>query len=50
MKEFDALRPNAYSYLIDDGNKKTTTKGTETCVIKRKIKFEDHKHCYLEAT
>ena len=54
MKEFAALRPKTYAYLIDgyddDGydknkiiNKKA--KGTKTCVIKRELMFGNYKDC-----
>ena len=32
MKEFYALRPKAYAYLIDDGTEKKKAKGTKKCV------------------
>ena len=38
-----------YSYLIDDGSEDKKAKGTKKCVIKRKVKFENYKHC-LQAT
>ena len=39
------LRAKAYSYLKsnDDENKKV--KDTKSCVIERKLKFEDYKNC-----
>ena len=56
MKEFYALRPKTYAYLIDayDNddddyvknkiiNKKA--KGTKKCVIKRKVLFENYTDC-----
>ena len=54
MEEFCALRAKAYAYLIngyndddyDKGkilNKKPT--GTKTCVIKRRLMFENYKGC-----
>ena len=49
MKEFVGLRAKAYSYLIDDGGEDKKAKGTKKCVIKRKVKFENYKHC-LQAT
>ena len=33
MKEFYALRPKAYAYLIDDGTEKKKAKRTKKCVI-----------------
>ena len=46
--KFAGLRAKTYSYLIDDGSEDKKTKRTKTCVIKRKLKFENHKSC-LEA-
>ena len=37
------------SYLLDDRDETRKSKGTIKCVIKRKLKFEDFKHC-SEAT
>ena len=34
---------------MDDGSEDKKTKGTKKCVIKRKLKYENHKNC-LEAT
>ena len=50
MTEFAALRPKAYSYLMEDGKNHThitkeKAKGTKTCVIKRVLKFNDYKDC-----
>ena len=42
MKEFTALRAKTYSYLTDNNKEDEKGKGTKTCVIKRKIKFEDY--------
>ena len=42
MKQFVALRANIYSYLIIDGSEeKKKEKGTQKCVIKSKLKFEN---------
>ena len=41
MKEFDGLRAETCSYLVDDGSKNKKAKGTKKCVIKRKLKFEN---------
>ena len=46
MKEFVK---RTYSYLIDDGREDEKAKGTNKNVIKRKLRFENHKNC-LEAT
>ena len=48
MEEFVGLRAKTYSYLKDNNDEDKKVKGTKTCVIKRKIKFEDYKNC-LEA-
>ena len=47
MKEFVALKAKTYAYLTadDDANKKA--KGTNKCVIKHKILFENYKYCLL---
>ena len=47
MAEFVALRPKAYSYLMDDGESDKKAKGTKKCVIKRRLKFHDYKDCLL---
>ena len=47
MTKFVALRPKTYSYLIDDGESDKKAKGTEKCVIKRVLKFNDYKDCLL---
>ena len=39
------LKAKTYRYLIDDGSEDTEAKGTEKCVIKRKLKFENYKNC-----
>ena len=49
MKEFAALRAKSYSYLTDNNNEDKNPKGTKTCVVKIKLKFEDYRH-FLEAT
>ena len=48
MKEFVGLRAKKYSYLKDNDDEDKKAKGTEKCVIKRKLKFEDYENC-LEA-
>ena len=48
MTKFVGLRAKTYSYLIDDGSEDKKAKSTKTCVIKRKVKFQDYKNC-LEA-
>ena len=46
--EFVTLRPETYSYSTDDGKEDKKTKGTKKCVIKRVIKFNDYKNCFLK--
>ena len=48
MAKFIGLRAKNYSYLIDDVSEVKKAKGAQKCVIKRKLKFENHKNC-LEA-
>ena len=47
MREFVALRPKTYSYLMDDGKNDKKSKGTKKCVIKEILKFNDYKDCLL---
>ena len=47
IKEFVALRAEAYSYLYDDGKEYTKSKGTKRCVIKQKFMFLNFKDCFL---
>ena len=49
IKELVGLRAKTYSYLKDNNKKDKKTKGTEKCLIKTKLKFENYKNC-LEAT
>ena len=49
MTKFVGLRAKTYSDLINDGSQDKKAKGTKTCVIKRKLKFENYKNC-SEAT
>ena len=49
MAKSVGLRAKTYSYLKDDSTEDKNIKGTKTCVIKRKLKFENYKSC-LEAT
>ena len=44
-KEFVALRPKTYAYLMDDDSEMKIAKGTKKCVIKRILKFNDDKNC-----
>ena len=45
VNEFVALRPKAYSYRTDDLVELKKAKGTEKCVIKNMLKFDDYKNC-----
>ena len=47
ITEFVTLRPKTYSFLTDDGKEDKKAKGTKKCVIKKMIKFNDHKKCLL---
>ena len=49
MTKFFGLRAKTYNYLIDDVSKDKKAKSLKTCVIKRKLKFENYKSC-LEVT
>ena len=40
---FDALKAKTYSYLSDDNKNVRKAEGTEKCVIKRILKFNDYK-------
>ena len=45
MKEFVALRAKTWAYLIDDDTEHKKAKKTKKCVIKRRVMFENYKHC-----
>ena len=45
MKKFVWLRAKIYSYLKENDDKDKEAKGTKTCVIKWKLKFQDYKNC-----
>ena len=46
MTKFVRLRAKIYNYLIhDDSEDKKKQKAQKTCVIKRKLKFENYKDC-----
>ena len=49
MAELIRLRAETYSYLTDDDFENKKSKGTKSCFIKGKSKFEDYKNC-LDAT
>ena len=45
MLDFLRLRPKTDSYLIDDGfEHQERGKDTKKCLIKRKLKFENHEN------
>ena len=48
ITEFVTLTPESYSYLTDDGKEDKNAKGTKKCVIKKMIKFNDYKKCFLD--
>ena len=41
MKDFIALIPKIYIYLIDNGYVDKKVKGTKKCLIKKEIDFQD---------
>ena len=45
MKEFVGVRVKTYAYLMDDDSEKKIAKLTNKCVIKRILKYDDHKDC-----
>ena len=45
MKEFCALRAKTYSYLMDDDSEVKKSKGTNKCVIKQELMFENYTDC-----
>ena len=47
IMEFVTLRPKTYSYLTDDGKEDKKAKGAKRCIIKKMIKFNDYKKCFL---
>ena len=48
MIEFVALRPKTHSYLMDDDSEHKKAKGTKKFVLKRRLKFNDHKDCLFK--
>ena len=48
MTEFVALRPKTHSYLMDDDSEHKKAKGTKKSVLKRRLKFNDHKDCLFK--
>ena len=47
MKQFDALRPKTFRFLIDYSDENKKAEGTKKSFAKRKPKFEDYKHCLI---
>ena len=47
IMEFVTLRPKTYSFLTDNGKEDEKAKGTNKCVIKKMIKFNNYKKCLL---
>ena len=45
MKTFVGLRAKTYSYLKDRNDEGKKAKGAKSCVIIRKLKFQDYKNC-----
>ena len=43
ITEFVTLRPKTYSFLTDNDKEDKKAKGTKKCIIKKMIKFNDHK-------
>ena len=43
VTEFVSLRAKAYAYLIEDNSEHKKAKGTNKCVIKRELMFENYK-------
>ena len=48
MKEFVALRPKTYSYLMNDDSEYEKAKRTKKCAVKREAKFNDYKNCQFK--
>ena len=47
MREFVALRPKAYSYLMVDGNTDNEAKEKKKYVLKKILNFNDYKNCLM---
>ena len=43
IKEFCALRPKTYKYLMDNDSENEKAKGIKKCVIKHRLVFENYK-------
>ena len=48
LKNIVGLRAQPYGYLIDDSSENKNARGRKKCIIKIKLKFEDHKNCLEE--
>ena len=48
ITEFVTLRPKTYLFLTDDGKEDKKAKGTKKGIIKKMIKFNDYKKCFLK--
>ena len=48
IMEFVTLRPKTYSFLTDDDKEDKKAKVTKKCIIKKMIKFNDYKKCFLD--
>ena len=48
MKKFCAPMAKTYSYLKNDGSEEKKAKGTNKCIIKRRIKFQEYKDSVFE--
>ena len=46
MTELAALRPETYSYLMDDGGSNKNAKETKNCVIRQRLKLMIAKNVY----
>ena len=47
MKEFCAIRPKIYSYLMDDDSEDKKSKRTKKCVLKGELMLENYTDCLL---
>ena len=48
ITEFVALRPKAYSYIINDFIEMKKAKGTKKCVVNKMLRFDDYKKCLFD--
>ena len=46
MQEVVGLRAKTYTDLMDDGSEDKKANYTKKCAVKRKLKFEEYKHCF----